>query len=112
MFADAILGHLIGDYLLQNDWMALNKKSNSLICALHCLIWTIWVCGTARLGPVAFAVLFVTHFAQDRTQIIAWWMDGMGQKQFRTGACAPWSSIVVDNVWHLVVVWLVVRFLG
>ena len=34
----AIIGHLVGDYLLQNDWMALNKKASSLHCAVHCCI--------------------------------------------------------------------------
>lgn len=56
------------------------------------------------------AILLATHFAQDRTNIIARWMDVIGQKQFRTGPCAPWSMIVVDNVWHIVTLWAVWRF--
>jgi hypothetical protein len=34
-------------------------------------------------------------------------MDLVGQKSFRTGVCAPWSSIVVDNVWHIVAIWVI-----
>ncbi len=30
-----IYAHLIGDYLLQNDWMAKGKKQKSWICAIH-----------------------------------------------------------------------------
>ncbi len=30
-----IFAHLIGDYLLQNDWMAARKKENSLVCLIH-----------------------------------------------------------------------------
>lgn len=30
----AIIGHLVGDYLLQNDWMALNKKKAGHLGAL------------------------------------------------------------------------------
>lgn len=27
--------------------------------------------------------------------------------QFRTGVCAPWSAIVVDNIFHIVTIWIV-----
>jgi hypothetical protein len=30
-----ILAHFIGDYLLQNDWMAQNKKKSNLACTIH-----------------------------------------------------------------------------
>jgi hypothetical protein len=53
---EAIIGHLVGDFLLQNDWMAANKKKNSWVCLLHCLIWTAWVCclGARRTLSDAF----------------------------------------------------------
>lgn len=114
----ALIGHLVGDYLLQNDWMALNKKKlyGGPNCAIHALIWTCAVMGfagwfeyTSRCVWV-FAILLLTHYWQDRTNIIAWWMDLIGQKQFRTGICAPWSIIVVDNVWHILTIWAVWRF--
>jgi hypothetical protein len=103
--AFAIIGHMVGDYLLQTDWMANNKKKSSFACAVHCLLWTASVTLFARWWthwwlPVA---LFVTHFAQDRTQFIRWYMNHMGQKGFSTPPLAPWSMIVVDNTFHLVV---------
>lgn len=109
---EAIIGHLVADYLLQNDWMAANKKKSSLVCALHCAIWAGAVCTFGTLGFLSAIVLFVTHFAQDRTGVVAEYMDAMGQKGFRTGPCAPWSSIVVDNVLHIVTIYLVVKGLG
>ena len=109
----AVIGHLVGDYLLQNDWMALHKKQSDFRCGVHCALWTAAVCVfTGWSAPVIWLVLFVAHYAQDRTNVIAWWMDTVGQRQFRTGPCAPWSSIVVDNVWHLVAITLVWRFLA
>jgi hypothetical protein len=103
----AIVGHLVGDYLAQNDWMALNKKRSSLACGVHCLIWTACVVAFSWF-PVWTAIpLFVTHFIQDRTTVIAKWMDLNGQQQFRTGPCAPWSIIVVDNVWHILAIWII-----
>lgn len=109
----AIIGHLVGDYLLQNDWMALHKKQSDVHCAVHCALWTLAVCVVAGWSaPAIWLVLFIAHYAQDRTNVVAWWMDTIGQRQFRTGPCAPWSSIVVDNVWHLVAITLVWRFLA
>lgn len=108
----ALVGHLVGDYILQNDWMALNKKTSTFHCAVHCAIWAACVCLFAGWHqPWVITVLFVTHFIQDRTGIIRWWMHIVGQDKFATGICAPWSMIVVDNVWHIVTIWAVWRIL-
>lgn len=109
MIVDAIVGHLVGDYLAQNDTMASQKKTNSWWCLLHCLIWTglVFCFNGGDFGLLGVMVLFCTHFIQDRTQIIKHYMDFVGQKSFRTGPLAPWSSVVVDNTWHIVTIWLV-----
>jgi hypothetical protein len=107
----AIVGHLVGDYLLQNDWMALNKKQRSFPCAVHCAIWTACVVGFAQWPLWTAAPLFVTHFIQDRTQIIVYWMTKVNrQAKFAEPPMAPWSIIVVDNVWHIVTIWGLWRF--
>ena len=102
---NALVGHLVGDYLLQNDWQALNKKKSTAICAIHCALWSTSVLLFAWWPLWTWPVLFATHFAQDRTNVIAWWMDTAGQKGFRTGVLGPWSMVVVDNVWHIVTLW-------
>jgi hypothetical protein len=107
----AIVGQLVGDYLLQTDWMAQNKKLRSWPCLVHCVIWTACVCIFAGWSWRAGAFLFACHFAQDRTQIVKWWMclksPGFTQPPF-----APWSLIVVDNVWHFVQLWVAWRFIA
>ena len=109
----AIVGHLVGDYLLQNDWMALNKKKSSLPCAVHATLWTLTVCAfTGWWALPAIAVLWITHFLQDRTRIILFWMTKINrQAEFTKPPSAPWSIMVVDNVWHIVVLWVVWRFI-
>jgi hypothetical protein len=45
---EMLLGHLVGDYLLQNKWMALSKSKNTLegwvAAFIHCSIYTFSVC--------------------------------------------------------------------
>lgn len=97
-----LIGHLIGDYLLQNDWMAQNKKRATWPCLVHVALYTIAVAACTGWPWWALAVVAVTHFIQDRTSIIAWWMRVNGQENFAKPPLGPWSIIIVDNVWHLV----------
>ena len=47
MMIELLLGHLVGDYLLQNQWMALTKSKNTaegwFAAINHCVIYTIAV---------------------------------------------------------------------
>jgi Protein of unknown function (DUF3307) len=117
----AIIGHLVGDYLLQNDWMALNKKVSgpygNIACVTHCSIWSMAVIvfsgwyHAIHLFDVC-TVLFITHYAQDRTDIVRIWMTKINhQPKFVEPPMAPWSLIVVDNVWHILTLWAVWRFM-
>src|SRR2546423_433198 len=115
VLAFAIIGHLVGDYLLQNDYLALGKKRSTPICALHCLLWTSAVllfAGSSWWLWWVPLVLFVTHFAQDRTAFVGWYMRTFGQVKFAAPPMSPWSTIVVDNTMHLVVLAFVARCLG
>jgi hypothetical protein len=106
----AIIGHLVADYLLQFDFIAENKKKNSLICALHCLIWASCVCLLGDIWNVTiFSVLFITHYIQDRWQLIPCYMKTIGQNNFAKPPLAPWSLIVVDNVWHIFTIWIIYK---
>lgn len=121
----AIIGHLVGDYLLQTDWMALNKKQRSFPCFVHAWIWTLSVCLFAGWDTFsALLPLSIAHFIQDRTNLVSWWMrlkwknqsEFMRTDQITAGGLlrpglGPWSVIVVDNVWHIVSLWFVWRFL-
>ena len=112
MLAFAIVGHMVGDYLLQNDWMAQGKKLSSGICAIHAAILTLAVLTfSGWWRPLPAAVLFVTHFAQDRGGFVTWWMRTIRQPKFLAPPMSPWSIIVCDNTWHLAVLAGVAKFL-
>lgn len=96
------IGHLVGDYILQNDWQAKQKKSKTWPCLVHVLLYTLSIWAFTSWPVWAIAVVAVTHFVQDRTDIIRKYMIAIGQKDFASGVMAPWSLVVVDNVFHLV----------
>lgn len=95
-----IFAHLIGDYLIQNDWMATGKKRSSWICAVHVLTYLIPFVFTPLAGWQIVAI-GLQHFAQDRTGFVVWLMKAKGSAAFATGPCAPWSIILTDNIIHI-----------
>ena len=107
----AFLGHLVGDYLFQTDWMAENKKTQTIPCLIHSAIWSACVVLFAGWGWIPFLVLFVIHYIQDRTYMVRGWMHIVGQDHFATGPYAPWSMVIIDNTFHLLQIWLVWKFL-
>lgn len=104
-----IYAHFIGDYLLQNDWMALGKKSSTGTCLIHvsAYILPFAFCG---LHPWQIAIVAIQHFIQDRTGFVVWLMKAKGSGQFATGPCAPWSIIVTDNILHILTIAAVTSF--
>jgi hypothetical protein len=101
-----IMGHLIGDYIVQNDWMAAGKTQRHLPCIVHCLCYmlAVWLCSCWWLGWAWMPMVFLAHYPVDRWRLARSWMVNMsGQEAFATGALSPWSIIVVDNTIHLAV---------
>lgn len=109
-----LIAHLIGDFILQNDFMANHKKRNSWVCLLHVLLYVFpFVC--LNMFWWQLVLIGVQHYIQDRSSFINWFMRAKGSVQFATGACSPWSIILTDNIIHLIwiyfVVWLVHGYL-
>jgi hypothetical protein len=66
--ADQILCHLIGDYVLQSDWMAAEKTKKSIAAACHALAYSV---SFLFLRPSFTAMAFIvgTHFIVDRWRL-------------------------------------------
>ncbi len=81
-FEKALIAHLVADWVLQNNWMAQNKRS-----LRHPASWVHssiqGVCLGFALGWPAGVVLGVAHLAIDTRVPLAWWIrvfkksDGM-----------------------------------
>jgi hypothetical protein len=126
-----LLLHLWGDFILQSDWMAQNKTKSSLAAAIHAICYSLpfWI-----LQPhvAAWAVILVTHFFIDRFRLARFVVSTknmIGQPYMRhlynlefyltpTGYpaempawMAVWLLIIADNVLHLTIKYLALRFL-
>lgn len=66
--------HGIGDYFLQTDWQALNKKNPGKIgqqaCLIHCVTYSLPFLFIGSWVAVLF--IFMTHFIIDRTNLVAY----------------------------------------
>ena len=82
LFILLLFGHLLGDYLFQNDWMARQKKEKLIPCMIHCIIYTLTV--FILLIPllwhkhpfVSVAIIiciFLSHIILDATHLIDRW---------------------------------------
>ena len=81
------IGHLLGDYPLQNAKMAQNNKRNDIIgwgyCIVHCLIYTlsviIWlIIAGYKTYPTFILLVFLSHIILDKTRLVEKYMDWMG----------------------------------
>ena len=76
-FSWLLLGHMIGDYLLQNKWMAMNKSGSTWKCTVHCLLYTFAV-AISTLHYISlwqwWAVIFISHFVIDRWSLADKWL--------------------------------------
>lgn len=125
--ADQLLCHAIGDYILQSDWMATTKTKRSVAALAHVLTYAI---PFAALRPswAALAVIVGTHFVIDRWRLaryVVWLKNsafGFGNPPWRectaTGYPAdrpPWMAvwllIIADNVMHVLINGLALRYL-
>ena len=94
-----LIAHLVGDYLFQNRWMALNKHNVPVICALHSWIYTfavMFICGWADWK---FYAVFISHFIVDYFRIGAKW-----RQFYSKDTELPWT-ILSDNTMHLLILW-------
>lgn len=116
LFILALLGHLIGDYLLQSKWMALTKSANGFdgikACTVHVAVYTAAVCAMCwTLSPLFALAVFVPHWVIDRWSLASPWLKMIGGRTFE-GAKDDWDKAftaivytVTDNTMHLLCLW-------
>lgn len=117
---EQLIAHLVGDYVLQTDWMASEKTKRLPVAFVHALVYAIPFLLLTQ-SPAALAVIVVTHALIDRYRVaraIVWAKNQLAPKSYRY----PWASagwhgyqstkpewlagwllILADNILHLVI---------
>lgn len=104
-FSVLVIGHLIGDFLFQTNWIAKYKATRWFTLIVHVFIYTTvitildWLTFHS-LSILGILLLFVTHLIIDRQTAVRWWMKYI----MRTDPdLVLWLRIVVDQIFHVIV---------
>jgi len=130
-----LLGHLVGDYLLQNKWMAVNKSASNFKCFVHVTLYTLSVLLFTNAWDWRWAVvIFVPHYLIDRYSLADKWLDLIHGRSLRDfiingkknipaeldrenyhalrGGFTVLVYAVADNTMHLLCLWYGAKWLG
>ena len=115
-----LIAHLIGDYVIQNDWMACEKTKRWWPAVCHAATYTAPF-AVITLDPAALLIIGGTHAVIDRYRIarhIIWAKEQLAPARYRhpwrdctTTGYAPTKPagialglmIVADNTLHIVI---------
>jgi len=80
-----ILAHFIGNHLLNNDYIILNRASFKpvgwRVCLIHSFIYTAtMLLFTQALNPIFLASVFLIHFAVDKFNLAEIWLELSGNR--------------------------------
>ena len=95
-------GHMAGDFLFQNRWMAERKTTHFSALTVHAAIYTgaVWLASlpAGGLGPLGVLFVFAAHAVIDRRDITLWWCRHVTRSDG-----AQWLVIASDQALHAVV---------
>lgn len=100
-FERGLVAHLVADWLLQNDWMAVNKTNLRHSAGwVHAFVHAVLL-GLA-LGWLGGVVLGILHLLIDTGRPINWWV-----RVFKKCDAAPQATLIriwTDQVLHIALI--------
>ena len=132
--ADQILAHLVGDYLTQSNWMATEKVRRWIPAAAHATVYSLGFL-FFHPSPAAWLVILGSHLLIDRFRLARYlvWAKNLllappletleltaaglpavsatGYPDSTPTWLAVWLLIIADNIVHLTVNGLALKFL-
>jgi hypothetical protein len=107
LFDWLLVGHLVGDFLLQSDGVARHKGQRwswmLRHVAIYMIVMTVILTSQALSHPMSFWWLVAvwlffmsTHILLDQRGFTSWWMRLIGISPNH-----PWMPIIVDQVFHV-----------
>jgi len=113
-----VLAHLVGDYLIQSDWMAVEKTKRWWPACVHALTYGLPYIAVTR-SPAALAIIVGTHAVIDRYRLarhVVWAKNLLAPRGYNppwrecsaTGYppdkplwMSVWLMIICDNTMHV-----------
>jgi len=120
LLINIVLGHFVGDFMLQHRLMAENKflpgKANALWCTFHVLVYTTTVTLFAGVySPVFVLGVAIPHWVADRWSFAYLWMKLLGRGDL-IGHSNPGKAsfgaviyVVIDQTYHLACLYVLHR---
>ena len=126
---EMVIGHLVGDFMLQPKKMALKKSSSSLICTIHVLIYTLSVMFFLWSADLVMALaIAIPHWIIDRYSMATYWIWLIKSRDFESAAWTSRNSMhkfrdfdvaftaivytVTDGTLHLICLFLAFTYLS
>lgn len=112
-----LVAHLVGDWLLQNDWMARHKQDGlfNRAIAVHCMMYTgttlasLWLAAfNTSIQPPYFlfsTFILLSHWIIDATGMARHWSHFFRQSD------THFVQIMVDQTMHIVILACLAAFL-
>lgn len=116
----SVLAHMVGDYVIQTDHMAVEKLRRWSIALLHGAVYTLPFVPLAWFGvsPLALVVIGGTHAVIDRYRLaryLVWAKNQLAPKRYRYALresrngypadrpewLSGWLVVIADNVLHV-----------
>lgn len=120
MIAESLVAHLVGDYLLQSHWMAVEKTKRWFPAIVHGVTYSLPFIFLTQSVP-ALLTICLTHVIIDRYRLakhFSWVKNLIAPKGYRPtwNSCkdtgypqdtpawlAVWLMIITDNVIHVLI---------
>lgn len=117
VIACAALAHLVGDYIIQSDWMATQKTQHWWPAIAHAVTYGLPFLLITQ-SPLALVVIVGTHAVIDRYRLarhVVWAKNQLGPKASRPPHTATghfddrpvwlstWLLIITDNTLHMLI---------
>ncbi|NMB92240.1 MAG: DUF3307 domain-containing protein [Parcubacteria group bacterium] len=112
-----IIVHFIGDFVLQNKWMAFYKNGSLLRRGVHSFVYAIVFLPLLLYYPMSFIglklfILFLSHFIIDNEKIIIFLLNKI--KKIKPGDFneAIWRIIILvtDQLYHFLFILIILMF--
>lgn len=99
---EMLLAHLVGDYVIQNHWMANKKTENFWVAVLHATLYTLPFLLITQSSRALFWI-WLTHLIIDHFRLAKYWCSfwGVGQEGWVIGSWMRIRGFVLDDekVW-------------